>query len=166
MPVYSAYTWDFSAGSHSFRCVYSIFTCSGAFFFAFFAPDHCALCRLLLSVLQGKVSLVYSLPSEKYWSRRQDEFSQLFQEGYVLLQCKAVKGKCQSKYRNVEKQSNPQTQRQKHNICPLGIRITQTNRLPSDCLKTQRQTHKVYPLKVRAKGSEHSYLAHQANEWR
>ena len=107
-------------------------------------------------VLQGKVSLVYSLPSEKYWSRRQDKFSQLFQEGYVLLQCKAVKGKCQSKYRNVEKQSNSQTQRQKHNICPLGIRITQTNRLPSDCLKTQRQTHKVYPLKVRAKGSEHS----------
>ena len=109
-----------------------------------------------VAVLQGKVSLVYSLPSEKYWSRRQDEFSQLFQEGYVLLQCKAVKGKCQSKYRNVEKQSNSQTQRQKHNICPLGIRITQTNRLPSDCLKTQRQTHKVYPLKVRAKGSEHS----------
>ena len=117
-------------------------------------------------MLQGKVSLVYSLPSEKYWSRRQDEFSQLFQEGYVLLQCKAVKGKCQSKYRNVEKQSNSQTQRQKHNICPLGIRITQTNRLPSDCLKTQRQTHKVYPLKVRAKGSGHSYLAQQINEWR
>ena len=36
MPVYSAYTRDFSAGSHSFRCVYSIFTCSGAFFFCLF----------------------------------------------------------------------------------------------------------------------------------
>ena len=116
-------------------------------------------------VLQGKVSLVYSLPSEKYWSRRQDKFSQLFQEGYVLLQCKAVKGKCQSKYKNVEKQSNSQTQRQKHNICLLGIRITQTNSLLPDCLKTQRQTYKVYPLKVRAKVSGHSYLTYQANEW-